>query len=85
MTPDHAHDPLLGALAQLPAAAPNDARASRVRARCHAALERARLDRDRAARGLTTSQILEATLVGGMCLLYLSTLFLAALRVGGAG
>jgi hypothetical protein len=72
MTSGDANDPMLRALGRLPAAAPNEARETRVRARCHAALERARRRRERPARGSTALQIIEAAFVGGLCLLYLS-------------
>jgi hypothetical protein len=81
MTSGHANDPLLRALARLPEAAPNDARASRVRERCHAALERSRLRSGRAARPATIARAIEAALVGGLCLLYLSTVLLEAARL----
>ena len=42
MTFGDANDPMLRALRRLPAAAPDEPREARVRARCHAALERAR-------------------------------------------
>ena len=72
MTFGDANDPMLRALRRLPDAAPDEAREARVRARCHAALERARRRRERPARGSTALQIVEAALVGGLCLLYLS-------------
>ena len=83
MTFGPADDPLLRALACLPAAAPDEARAERARARCHAAFERARLRRERPARRSTAIQIVEAAFVGGLCLLYLSTVILEAVRLRG--
>ena len=97
MTPDYANDPLLRALARLPGAVPDEARASRVRERCHATLERARLRSTRPARpkmtpivsidpgndprGHFSMRAIEAALVGGLCLLYLSTVLLEAGRL----
>jgi len=72
MTFGDPNDPMLRALRHLPDAAPDEARESRVRVRCHAALERVRRRRDRAARGSAGLRIVEAALVGGLCLLYLS-------------
>ena len=46
MTFNDANDPLLRALARLPAAAPDETRAARLRTRCHALLERARQRND---------------------------------------
>jgi hypothetical protein len=74
MTIDDANDPILRALRRLPDAAPDEPRGARVRARCHAALDRARRGRERPARGSTALQIAEAALVGGLCLVYLSAL-----------
>lgn len=84
MTSGNADDPLLRGLARLPAAAPDEARAARSRARCHAAFERARLRRERPARRSTAIRIVEAAFVGGLCLLYLSTVILEAVRLHGS-
>jgi len=70
-----ANDPLLRALARLPTAATDEAREARVRARCHATLERTRLRND------PGTQIAEAALVGGLCVLYLSTVILEVIRL----
>ena len=72
MTFGDANDPMLRALERLPAASPDEARAARVRVRCHAVLERVRQRRERPTRGSTALQIVEAALVGGLCLLYLT-------------
>ena len=72
MTFDDGHDPLLRALARLPAAPPDEARAARVHARCATALEHARLRREHPGSRLTARQIVEAALVGAFCVFYLS-------------
>jgi len=85
MTFGDPNDPMLRALRHLPDAAPDEARESRVRARCHAALERARRRRDRAAGGSAGLRIVEAALVGGLCLLYLSAVLHEVARLVVAG
>ena len=96
MTVGDANDPLLRALARLPAAAPDEARAVRVQARCRTVIERARLrlrndtgsDFTQNVKSLPVSflpfratQIVEAVLVGGLCVLYLSTVILEVVRL----
>lgn len=81
MTLGDANDPVLRALANLPAAASDVAREARVRARCRAALEQVRLRRERPARRSTVAHAIEAALVGGLCLLYLSTVIREALQL----
>ena len=70
-------DGLEEALAALPRANPNAARAHRVRLACHLELTRHRRERVAKAGGL------ESALVGGFCAVYFSLLMLLALRTHG--
>lgn len=73
MTSSDANDPILRSLASLPTATSNAARDARVRARCHAALEQSRRRHERRTRRSGRAQVIEAALIGGLCLFYLST------------
>ena len=71
-------------LARLQPLAPDPSHAERVRARCHARLERKQLRSERAA--LATSyarRILAPAVVGGVCVLYVAALVSTVLRVRG--
>ncbi len=72
MTVGDENDSMLRALGRLPGAAPDETREARVRAQCHATLERARLRSERPPRRSAALLVIEAALVGGLCLLYLS-------------
>jgi hypothetical protein len=73
MTFDDERDPVLGAMARLPSVAPDERRASRVRARCHAALSVRRRHDERTIRARRWLRAAGPGLVGLFCVVYLAT------------
>ncbi len=82
---DETTDQLSRSLAALPPAPPHAARDQRVRARCHAALEQRRARVDRPPQPFAGAILVEAAIVGSVCLLYLSAVIEAAVRIINAG
>jgi hypothetical protein len=80
MISNDARDPMLQELAHLRQAAPDPARAERVRAQCRARLGRARRS-DRAATFVAFARILAPVVVGCVCVLYIAELVGTALRL----
>ena len=81
---DSANDPVFKKLSRLPAATPDASRSERVRASCHAVLARRRRKDARWRHGASqTTRVLEAALVGGFCLCYVSAVILDALLTQG--
>jgi hypothetical protein len=81
MTCDEDRDPILRQLARLPVATPDAARSERVRARCAAALTRRQAAPPRTAPVDGLRPLLGLTLVGGVCVVYLSVVIGDALRL----
>lgn len=80
MTSSDARDPTLQQLAHLRQAAPDPARAERVRAQCRARLGHAGRS-DRAATIVAIARILAPVVVGCVCVLYIAELVGTALRL----
>jgi hypothetical protein len=79
-----ATDPMLQRLARLPSAAPDPARADRVRSRCHAALARRRAkDGAEAPPAAVAGRAVELALVAGFCLTYLAVVIRHAWQIVG--
>jgi hypothetical protein len=77
MTVDEEDDVMLRRLRRLPAIEPDAARAVRVRARCHATLERRRQRAEaRSSSGGVLRLVIEPALVTGFCVSYLFALIL---------
>lgn len=74
------NDPVMRMLQRLSPVAPDEARAERVRARCHAALSRRQAARQPKPRPAGT-RVWEPALVAGLCLAYLSTVVRQALHL----
>ena len=72
-----------GALSGLASAAPDAARAERVREKCHRKLARPHLRASRYGRQSPFIRGLESAVVGGFCAVYVSLLVLIALRTRG--
>lgn len=70
---DDASDPVLRALSRLPVLSPDERRAARLRARCHARLRRAP----------EPKRSLGPVLLTGLCVLYLSALVLDVMKLRG--
>jgi len=70
---DDASDPVLRSLGRLPVLTPDERRAARLRERCRARMRPAP----------TPSRVLGPALFTGLCVLYLSALFLDVLRLRG--
>ena len=79
-----APDPLMQRLARLSSAAPDIARADRVRSRCHAALARRRaIGATDVSPGRLAGRAVELTLVAGFCLTYLAVVIRHAWQIVG--
>jgi hypothetical protein len=84
MTTVDPDDPLLRNLRRVPMLSPDEARVERIRARCHAAIARQRVQLDRSARRAKfIARVLEPALVGGLGLIYLSAVIRDVLRLHG--
>jgi hypothetical protein len=81
MTFDEDRDPILRQLARLPVETPDAARSERVRARCAAEFTRRRVSSERIASTAGVRPIVGLTLVGGLCVVYLTVVIGDALRV----
>jgi hypothetical protein len=81
MTFDVDRDPVLLRLAQLPAATPDAARSERIRARCAAEFTRRHAGPERIAAAGGVRPLLGLTVVGGLCVVYLSVVIGNALRL----
>jgi hypothetical protein len=81
MTFDDGRDPILRQLAQLPVATPDAARSKRVQARCAAALTRRHAQPARIVPTSRVRPVLALTLVGGVCVVYLTVVIGDALRL----
>ncbi len=79
---DHDCDPVLRSLERLPLLEPDQARAERVRARCRSGISRHRQRVAHSERGADAA-LLEVTLVGVLCVMYLSAVVHDALRLHG--
>jgi hypothetical protein len=79
---DHDCDPVLRSLERLPLLTPDQARAERVRARCRAGFSRHRQRVEHSER-VANAALLELTLVGVLCVMYLSAVVHDALRLHG--
>jgi hypothetical protein len=73
MTFDDERESVLRAMARLPTVAPDERRASRVRARCHAALAARRRHDERAIRARRWARVAGPGLIGVFCVVYLAT------------
>jgi len=82
MRPDDASDPLLRAMAHLPALTSDATRDARVRARCHAALAARRPQRVAVDKRRRRVRGLGPACVGLLCALYLVSVIGEALRLG---
>jgi hypothetical protein len=80
MTFDEDRDPILRQLARLPVETPDAARSERVRARCGAALTRRQAVPKRIAPSNGIRSLVGLTLVGGLCVVYLTVVIGDALR-----
>jgi hypothetical protein len=84
MTTNKMDDQLLRDMHGLPVLASDESRRERVRARCHAAIARRRLQVERrAGRARFRARVLEPALVGGFCLTYLVGVFYNVLQFKG--
>jgi hypothetical protein len=81
MTADEESDPILRQLARLLVAAPDAPRSERVRARCGAVLARSHASPARITPVDGVRSLIGLTLVGGVCVVYLSVVIGDALRL----
>jgi hypothetical protein len=82
MTIDERDDHLLRELRRLSVLSLDESRLERVRDRCHRAIARRQLHEERSTRRAAFfRRVLEPVFVGGLCLVFLSSLFLNVFRV----
>lgn len=80
MTFDDEKDPLLRAMARLPEAMPDERRALRVRARCHAALAARERRAERTVRARRWARVAVPGLLGAFCVMYLAAVIVKAIE-----